>query len=320
MNFVERLQAESVILTEGALGTRLIYEFQRPTPDNAHFMHLFDAGGRADLTTLYRSYLEIAAEYDLPMLVGTPTWRAHPDALARHGFDGVCDLRRVNGEAVAFLQDLRRQLGLEGKVYIAGVIGPRIDGYDPDGAPDAATAEAYHLPQARALAEAGVDLLSARTFPGAPELLGVSRAFAATDLPYVLVPVIDAAGRMRDGTLLADAVRLIDAKVRRPPLHFFIGCVHPSHVAEAATTAAWPNDRRVMGLHGNASSRSPEELDRLDRLDEGEPEAFADLMVGLHARGVKVLGGCCGTSVAHIRALARRLTSARRFTGTATRT
>jgi len=41
-----------------------------------------------------------------------------------------------------------------------------------------------------------------------------------------------------------------------------------------------------------------------------EPEVFAALMAGLHAGGLKVLGGCCGTSDMHIRALARRLTLA----------
>jgi S-methylmethionine-dependent homocysteine/selenocysteine methylase len=309
MHIADRLKSAPVILTEGALVTRLIYEFHQPTPDFAAFVHLFDAGGRAALTAIYRSYMEIAAEYDLPMLVTTPTWRAHPEGLARQGFTAPGDLARVNGEAVAFLQDMRRDLGLEDKVIIAGVIGPRIDGYDPSGAPDATAAEAYHLPQARVLAGLGVDLLYAPTFASVEELLGVSRAFATTGLSYFVAPVIDAGGRLRDGTFLADAVTRIDADAGRPPLHFLIGCVHPTHFAEAAMTTAWPNSNRVVGLQANASSLPPEELEKLRHLDEGEPEAFADLMADLHARGLKVLGGCCGTGVEHIRALARRLSA-----------
>jgi len=206
---------------------------------------------------------------------------------------------------------MRRDLGLDGQVFIAGVIGPRRDGYDPDGAPDAATAEAYHAPQVRVLAGLGVDLLYAPTFASTAELLGVARACAATGLPYALAPVIEADGRLPDGTPLGDAIARIDAGAAPRPLHFLVGCVHPTRFSAAAAHAAWPASHRVLGLKANASTLPPEQLDKLDHLDEGKPEAFATLMGGLHAAGYKVLGGCCGTSDAHIRALARRLTAER---------
>src|SRR4029077_9852449 len=79
------------------------------------------------------------------------------EGLARQGFAAAGDLVRVNGEAARFLQDMRRDLGLLDKVFIAGVIGPRRDGYDPKGAPDAATAEAYHTPQRRGRAGLAVE-------------------------------------------------------------------------------------------------------------------------------------------------------------------
>src|SRR4029077_16704364 len=124
-----------------------------------------------------------------------PSGRADPKGLARQGFAAAADLARVNGEAVTLLTDMRRDLGLDGQVFIAGVIGPRRDGYDPYGAPDAATAEAYHAPQVRVLAGLGVDLLYAPTFASTEELLGVARTCAATGLPYALAPVIEADGR-----------------------------------------------------------------------------------------------------------------------------
>jgi S-methylmethionine-dependent homocysteine/selenocysteine methylase len=210
---------------------------------------------------------------------------------------------------VVFLKDMRRDLGLGDKICIAGVIGPRHDGYNPSGAPDAATAEAYHSPQARVLAESGVDLLYAPTFAGARELLGVARACAATGLPYVLAPVIEADGRLPDGTPLGDMVARIDAGATPGPLHFLIGCVHPTRFSAAMVAPAWPMSDRVVGLKANASTLPPEQLDKLDHLEEGKPEVFAALMAGLHAGGLKVLGGCCGTSDTHIRALARRLTA-----------
>ncbi|MEZ2131395.1 MULTISPECIES: homocysteine S-methyltransferase family protein [unclassified Sinorhizobium] len=306
MNFAERLKSAPVFLTEGAIVTRLVYEFDLPTPESAAFVHLFSDRGRKGLAEIYRSYMAVAGEYGLPMQVSTPSWRSHPEALERLGYSNPGDLARVNHEAVAFVQQIRRDMGLEHDIYIAGVVGPRVDGYDAVNAPDADSSESYHRPQTRELAAAGADLLYAPTFPGAGELLGVARAFASTGLPYVLAPIIDASGHLPDGTSMTDVVALIDANAARPPEHFIVGCVHPTHFATATTTTSWPKSPRVQGLQGNASGLPPEELERLNRADGENPEAFADLMASLHARGMKVLGGCCGTSEAHIRAVASR--------------
>lgn len=292
------------LLADGAIETRLIYEFGLPTPDFAAFVHLFSDTGRATLASIYRGYLEIAAESGLPMQVGTPTWRAHPDGLARQGFCAPGDLARVNAAAFELLAGLRAELGLEGRVLIAGVIGPRRDGYDPAGAPDTAEAEAYHGAQARTLAALGVDLLYAPTFASAPELEGVARACAATALPYALAPVVDEAGRMPDGTALADAVARVDEGVTPPPRHFLLGCVHPARVDQVAGAGALPGHHRVAGVKANAADLPAEELNRLDRLAGDPPEAFARAMLGLRRHGLTIFGGCCGTTDAHIRALA----------------
>ncbi|WP_133646212.1 homocysteine S-methyltransferase family protein [Paraburkholderia flava] len=307
MDFLERVRTAPAILTEGAIVTRLVYEFGLSVPDSASFVQLFQDDGRRALTAVYKSYMAIAAQYDIPMQVGTATWRAHPDGLVKQGFTAPDDLKRVNEEAVVFLQDLRRSLQLEGIVYIAGVIGPRVDGYDAAGAPSADDAHAYHAAQAEVLAASGVDVLYAPTFASTGELVGLSRACAATTLPYVLAPVINAAGYLPDGVSLVDAVARIDASVTRPPLHFQVGCVHPAHYLDASTHPTWPGSARVLGLQANASALPPEELEKISHVAGDDPEAFAEHMTTLYRRGARILGGCCGTSEAHLRALARRL-------------
>jgi homocysteine S-methyltransferase len=209
---------------------------------------------------------------------------------------------------VTLLGDLRRELGLESQVFIGGVVGPRFDGYDAASAPDAVSSEAYHRVQVQTLAEYGVDFLYAPTFPSVDELLGVSMAFAATGLPYVLAPVIDAQGYLADGKSLADAVALIDTTARPAPLCFAVGCVHPLNYVQAMGSPAWPARHRIMGIAANGSPLSHETLDGLDHSESDTPEVFADLLADLHRRGVKILGGCCGTGDAHLRALANRLT------------
>ena len=53
---------------------------------------------------------------------------------------------------------------------------------------------------------------------------------------------------------------------------------------------------RVIGLKANASNLPPDQLDKLDHLEEGQPERFAELMLDLRRDyGLRLLGGCCGT-------------------------
>jgi S-methylmethionine-dependent homocysteine/selenocysteine methylase len=314
-SYREAMRRAPVVLTDGGIETRLIYQDHLKLPDFASFLPLFDPSARGKLATIYRSYFDIAADSGLPMQTGTPTWRAHPEELARLGFTAAGDLHRVNAAAVALLRKLREASALAGLVFIAGVIGPRHDGYDPRNAPDANEAAEYHGAQAACLATLGVDLLYAPTFASAAELRGVATAMAATGLPYALAPVIDADDALLDGTPLADAIRRIDAEVRPRPLHYLIGCVYPT-----TFRAARQHDRtlpadiagRVIGLKANASNLPPDQLDKLDHLEEGRPEVFAELMLGLRRDyGLQVLGGCCGTDDRHIRAIARGLVSKR---------
>jgi S-methylmethionine-dependent homocysteine/selenocysteine methylase len=298
------------MLADGGIETRLIYEFGAELPEFASFLPLF-RDDREALERIYRSYLRVAADSGLPMQIGTPTWRAHPDCLARLGYDRPDDLARVNRAAVRLLDDLRAQAGLQDRVYIAGVIGPRRDGYDPAGAPGTAEARAYHVRQAEVLAACGVDLLYAPTFACASELIGVAQAMASTGLPYVLAPVLGEDGRLPDGTALADATDAVDAAVVPRPLHIMVGCVHPSRVqAIAASGSAGALPGRVAGIKANASTLPPDQLDKLGRLDEGDCQLFARQMTALRRdHGLRVLGGCCGTNERHIAALAALLTA-----------
>jgi homocysteine S-methyltransferase len=92
----------------------------------------------------------------------------------------------------------------------------------------------------------GYGLSAAPTFADARELLGGARACAATGLPYALAPVTEAEGRLPDGTPLKDAVADIDAGVTPGPLHFLIGCVHPTRFSAATATMAWPVSDRIV--------------------------------------------------------------------------
>src|SRR3546814_8384259 len=65
-------------------------------------------------------------------------------------------------------------------------MGPRGDGYDPGRIMSPAEAQDYHGHQAAILASARPDMLSAFTMNNVNEAIGITRAAAATALPFVL--------------------------------------------------------------------------------------------------------------------------------------
>jgi homocysteine S-methyltransferase len=307
--FLSVLARREFCLTEGALIERIRRESSLPLdPQVANAALLYSAEGRALLLRLWREYLEIGRAHELGIVVGTPTWRANPERLAAAKLPPVA---QVASDAVALLAGLRASYGGYGrKVYLAGLMGCRGDAYAPQESLDAAAAESFHQPQAEALALAGVDFLLAATLPACGEALGMARAMAGTAKPYILSFVLRPDGTLLDGTPVAEAIDRIDRSAAPAPAAYFANCVHPSNClrALAAAEAMRPGTcRRLAGLQGNASAKTPEELDDSSTLEADEPEPFAAAMLELRRRfGTHILGGCCGTNAAHIAAIASR--------------
>lgn len=288
-----------LVLADGGIETRIIYEFKRPLENFEAFRLLDDDEGRRILRAIYSSYAQVAARHDLPIQLGTPTWRASAKFTP--------DADRLNRAAFELLRGIAGEHP-NARIRIAGVIGPAADGYAPAQALSEEDARAYHEPQARVLAECGVDVLYAPTFPAYGELAGAAMAMAQTGKPYALAPMLHPDGTMLDGTPLGEAIRGIDERVSPAPEQYFIGCLYPTHAQSAleVTRANYPQQAvRVRGLKANASPLSPEELDRLGRLDARSPQEFArDEWACAREFGLTTLGGCCGTDARDIEAIA----------------
>jgi S-methylmethionine-dependent homocysteine/selenocysteine methylase len=112
-------------------------------------------------------------------------------------------------------------------------------------------------------------------------------------------------GLLPDGATLSDAIRRVDAATDNGPLYFGINCAHPTHFQNA-----FPADDggggRIRSIRANASRKSHAELDESEVLDAGDPKELADLYRDLRAEHpqLTILGGCCGTDVSHIEAIA----------------
>lgn len=289
-------------VTDGGIETDLIFHHGVDLPEFAAFPLLADPKGRDLLTDYYAAYAAIAAEAGAGLLLETPTWRANPDWGARLGV-GAEGLAAVNAAAVRLATELAHRWADEvPDVAVAGLVGPRGDGYVVGGAMDVWEARDYHLPQVRVFADAGADLVTALTLTTTAEAIGIVLAAREAGVPVTVGFTVETDGRLPDGHTLRAAVEAVDDAA--PPDWFVVNCAHPTHVAGGLADAG-PWLERIGGTRVNASALSHAELDAADELDEGDPEALAREQAALAAvlPALRVVGGCCGTDARHVAAM-----------------
>jgi len=295
------LDDNSLVLMEAAIVERLRRTGETELhPSLVHAPLIYDGRGRAALTRLYQSYMDIANRADLPILLCSPTWRANRDRIEEYP-----DMIDLNGDALQFMKELRAgRSSSSAMVKIGGLIGCRNDCYKPDQGLPSAEAESFHAWQLNRLAEAGVDFLMAATLPCVEEAVGIARAMEKTEAPYIISFVIDRKGRVLDGSSLINAMGTIDEATTRSPIGYMVNCAHPTFLRAAEQ----PKElfERLIGYQANASSLDHGALDGSDRLEAGDVAEWGEEMIGLNRDyGVIILGGCCGTGEEHLDYLIR---------------
>jgi S-methylmethionine-dependent homocysteine/selenocysteine methylase len=298
-----------LVLADGGVETRVMFDDTVPMDPVLGSASLLDtAAGLEALGDIFGGYVGDARSFGTAAVMGTPTFRASQRWISAASHHGLGEVGEVNQRAVAFQQGVReRSRAVDQPVWVAGVLGPASDAYQPEQAPDTDEARAYHRQQAQVLATAGADFLYAATFCSVAESIGVAQAMAETGSTSVVSFVLGPDARVLDGTPLDEAIRRVDDV--SPPAWFALSCVHPD-VAARAVDGLGPELDRLREVKANASVLSPDQLVTLDHVDTGNPEAWAASMARLgREAGIPVLGGCCGTDGRHLRALAGLLTS-----------
>ncbi|MDO8184204.1 homocysteine S-methyltransferase family protein [Conexibacter sp. JD483] len=309
------LESGAPILADAAIETRIMFETSLKLDPHLQVAALLEKPrGRQALRDVYSTYLDVAWAHGLPLVTGTPTFRASARYVERAGAGGADTVRRLNAEAVAFLNEIRDD-GEHEPVFIAGVVGPYGDAYTPGDCLGHLDGADYHLEQVRALTEAGVDLLHGPTFPSVDEAHGVAIAMATTKLPYAIGFTLDHRGRVLDGTRLRDAISRIDGSVAREPAWYAVTCVHPhvAHIALDELASTGPRElARLKEFKANGSRLSAVALAQLDHPESDSPDDFGEALDRLGREfDLQILGGCCGTDSTHLAALARRLEARR---------
>lgn len=313
MRFDEFVHNTAFALSEGSMYERLrrhpSIEFD---PYIFHASLIYDDKAIQILEGVHREYIDVAQKYHLPILTMTDTWRANQERIDSSNFKGC----KVNQDNAEFMIRLRESYGSFAKsIFICGQIGPRGDAYKPEEALSKMDAELFHHAQLAAFAESGVDLLYAATLPAISEAQGIAVAMSKFGLPYMLSFVIRPEGTLLDGTLLGEAIDIIDNSVSTPPIGYAVNCVHPKIFSSGMSALEEQNktySRRILSYQANTANLRPEELEGSVELISEEPDVLADLMMESHQSfHTLFLGGCCGTDTRHIEQLAEKYTMMR---------
>jgi len=296
-------QLDRLFLTDGGIETDLIYNRGIELPFFASINLLRSSVGKEALEEYFRSYLDLARRLGTGFELVSASWRASPDWAAEFGLTQE-ELDRLNGQSVAMLRDLQSRYP-DVTTVVTGCIGPRGDGYDPGSIMSAEEAQDYHRRQAFAFATAGADMIGAITITNVPEAIGIARAAKALDVLVYISFTVETDGRLPTGDTLDDAIAAVDEATDGYPSYFMVNCAHPDHFTEALLNGGAAISR-IRGLRANASRCSHAELDAMTELDDGNPEELALMYRQIRESlpRITVLGGCCGTDLRHIAAIA----------------
>ncbi|MCJ8190123.1 homocysteine S-methyltransferase family protein [Sphingomicrobium aestuariivivum] len=297
-------QLSAPFLTDAGLETDFLFNKGYDLPCFSAIT-LVDAGHREEaLLDYYRAFLDLAEAHGLGFILESPTWRASPDWAGPLGLS-MESLAERNHRAIRILDELRTEKDRAISMILSGCIGPRGDGYRPDATMSAEDAKAYHQWQIDIFADEEVDLVTGMTINTVAEATGIVHAARAAGLPAVISFTVETDGNLPDGTALGQAIAATDEATGAHPAYYMINCAHPDHFAATLDEGAdWME--RIGGLRCNASRCSHAELDEAEELDAGDAADLARqhaALVEAHPR-LHVLGGCCGTDLAHVRAIA----------------
>jgi 5-methyltetrahydrofolate--homocysteine methyltransferase len=286
-SLTELLTERDVLLADGATGTN--YQDMGIEPGVAPEEWVFDAPDK--VAELHRRFAQAGSDIVLTCSFGASPIRLEDGPLAGRA-------RELNARAAELARD-----AVGDGVLVAGSVGPTGQLVEPYGALGRDDALAAFAEQAGALAEGGVDLLVLETFFALDEALWAVEAIReTTDLPLVTAFSFDQGTRTMMGLSPAQVVEAIE------PLGVAaLGANCGRSLEDTATIvaefrAAAP--QTPLWIKPNAGV--PQVVGGEVHYPE-DPESFSTKVAGFAGDGVKIVGGCCGSTPEHLAALSRAL-------------
>lgn len=281
IKFIDYLQ-DHLLVGDGAMAT---YLYQQGAPVGTCY-EIYNLTHPAIIADVHHSYEQAGAK-----LISTNTYGANRERLERYGYGNK--VTRINREAVKIARE-----STDTSTYIAGSVGSILAGrvvqYDPGEYHD------LYEEQATAILHAEVDVILLETFVDLQELLiAVNAIRLLTEIPIIAQLSLLDVLRTRDGHSLTDAfaklqshgVTGVGLNCRMGPMEI-LRALEKTIVPEGLILSTFPNAGRLGVSDGEFHYKST-------------PSYFANTTHLLIDQGVSILGGCCGTTPAHIQEIAK---------------
>jgi S-methylmethionine-dependent homocysteine/selenocysteine methylase len=282
-----RLLARRPLVLDGATGTELERRGVRCA------LPLWSSWGLIEAPEMVRAvhldYLRAGVD-----ALTAATFRTHARSLGAAGLEAraaeLCEL------AVRLAREAAERGGRD--ALVLGSAAPLEDCYHPERVPEDDALAREHARHARHLVGAGVDAILVETINSLRE--GVAAARAARDAGAELLVsfVCDRESRLLSGEPLAEA---LDAVAGFAPAAVGVNCVPPGAVMPCLPVLQRAG--RPFLVYANLGAPGAP----LDAPSDTSPAAFASAALRWASAGAACVGGCCGTTPAHLRVLVERL-------------
>jgi len=290
-DFNERLK-DSILIADGAMGSML--------HETVGTQRCFDELNSTEPEAVFRvhqAYIEAGAHFIETNTFGANRFKLAPLGLAE-------EVQRLNSRGVKIAREARESASRE--VLIAGSIGPLGLGVQSRHPAPEEIQDIFHE-QALALEERGVDFYILETFSYIEELLIAIEAIRS----FSGLPIVAQLTYAEEGTTYGDvrptnaAAQLKNKNVQVIGANCTLG---PQALLPILAELAAVDNIRVSAMPNAGFPKR--EGDRIV-YPKSSPEYFALFAREAAALGVRILGGCCGTTPAHIRAMAEAVKSLR---------
>jgi methionine synthase I (cobalamin-dependent) len=294
MNPLQKLlETGQPILLDGAMGTMLMDAglVQGDPPEEWNVIH------PDRVRAVHKGYIEAGSRVILTNSFGGTSFRLEMHNLQ----DRVIELNKAAAQNARAEADAASNL-----VAVAGSMGPTGQIFEPMGTLTFEEAKAAFAEQAKGLAEGGVDVFWVETMSDLNEVkAAVEGARSVSDLPIVTTMSFDTHGHTMMGVSPVKALKTLSALDV-----FAIGanCGTGSDELEVAVKAMSEANPNVL-LVAKANAGIPHVVAGGEIVYNGTPEVMAQYARNVRDMGISLIGGCCGSTPKHIRAMAEALGS-----------
>ena len=293
-NPIDRLFAEKgVLLADGATGTNLF----SMGLEAGEAPELWNESNPDKIRALHQGFIDAGADIILTNSFGGTRHR-----LKLHNAQDR--VRELNRKAAELATEAARSAGR--RVIVAGSVGPTGELLQPLGALTYEDAVEAFAEQIAGLKEGGAEVAWIETMSAPQEIRAAADAAIRVGLPYTYTGSFDTAGRTMMGLAPAD-IHGVAEGLSHKPLAVGANCgVGASDILASLLDMTGADPEAAVIVKGNCGIP---EFRGSEIHYSGTPELMADYVRLAVDGGAKIVGGCCGTSFAHLKAMREALDS-----------